>query len=243
MEEEAMLYWKNQGQLSQIKLQKPTLAQLLSQRFSCEVLFNLLSSGEKCIHHSHKDRKYRFYDPLSTAKTKNQDDLELEFRNQLRCFQACFIDDVENGGFRYPDNLNRQDIIDDIKGWMKFAQIGNRDILYKTYEKLISLLENEKKIYVDKIKKSKNDDPNVINKGIFKGVHKNETSNFINAGMISSKLAFEIESKIKQEYEKGDYSIKANLYSDPPKQKNILNKIGEKFKEYEENIYNQFDNM
>jgi len=36
MEEEAMLYWKNQGQLSQIKLQKPTLAQLLSQRFSCD---------------------------------------------------------------------------------------------------------------------------------------------------------------------------------------------------------------
>jgi len=63
MEEEAMLYWKNQGQLSQIKLQKPTLAQLLS------------SSGEKCIHHSHKDRKYRYYDPLSTAKTKSQDDL------------------------------------------------------------------------------------------------------------------------------------------------------------------------
>ena len=41
--------------------------------------------------------------------------LELEFRNQLRCFQACFIDDVENGGFRYPDNLKKQDIIEDIK--------------------------------------------------------------------------------------------------------------------------------
>ena len=159
-------YLKFQGQ----KEDNPNMKYYQSQGFSCEVLFNLLSSGEKCIHHSHKDRKYRYYDPLSTAKTKSQDDLELEFRNQLRCFQACFIDDVENGGFRYPDNLNRQDIIDDIKGWMKYAQMGNRDILYKTYEKLISLLENEKKIIVDKIKKSKNDDPYVINKGIFKGI-------------------------------------------------------------------------
>jgi len=39
--------------------------------------------------------------------------------------------------------------------------------------------------------------------------------NFIYASINSSKLAFEIESKIKQEYEKGDYSIKANLFIDP----------------------------
>ena len=53
MKQEAELYWKNQ-RLRQQQLQKPTLAQLLSQRFSCELLFNLLSSGEKCIHHYHK---------------------------------------------------------------------------------------------------------------------------------------------------------------------------------------------
>ena len=40
------------------------MEQLLSQRFSCEILFNLLSSGEKCVYHNYKDRKYRYYDPL-----------------------------------------------------------------------------------------------------------------------------------------------------------------------------------
>lgn len=246
MDEEATLYWKSQGQIhKQLQLQKPTLAQLMSQRFSCELLFNLLSSGEKCIHHYHKERKYRYYDPLTTAKTKNQDELELEFRNQLRCFQACFIDDIENGGFRYPDNLNRQAIIEDVKGWMKYAKMGYRDILYQTYEKFITLLEKEKQIYVDKIKTINSNDPDVISKGIFKGVHKKETNNFITAGMLSNKEAFEMESKIKQDYLKGDYSIKANLYLDPPKQKNIFEKIGEKIKytgeEYLDKFYN-FDN-
>ena len=228
MEEEAELFWKNQGLLAQSQLQKPTLAQLLSQRFSCEILFNLLSSGEKCIYHSHKDRKYRYYDPLMTAKSKGQDDLELEFRNQVRCFQACFIDDVENGGFRYPDNLNKQDIIQDVKKWMKYAKMGNREILYKTYEKFISLLEEEKKIIVDKIKTTKNYDPDVIDKGIFKGVHQKEVGNFLNAGMLSSKEAFEMEANIKKDYQKGDYSIKAILYQDPPKEKNIMTKKRER---------------
>ena len=228
MEDEAELYWKNEGLLKQKRIQKPSMAQLLSQRFSCEILFNLLSSGEKCIYHHHKDRKYRYYDPFMTAKYKGQDDLELEFRNQVRCFQTCFIDDVENGGFRYPDNLNKQDIIEDIKKWMKYAKMGGRDILYKTYEKLISLLVEEKEIKVDKYKTSKKYDPDVINKGIFEGVHKKEISNYINAGMAGSKIAFEMEAHIKEDYEKGDYSIKAMLYKDAPKEKTLMRKLGEK---------------
>ena len=215
MEDEAELYWKNEGLLKQKRIQKPSMAQLLSQRFSCEILFNLLSSGEKCIYHHHKDRKYRYYDPFMTAKYKGQDDLELEFRNQVRCFQTCFIDDVENGGFRYPDNLNKQDIIEDIKKWMKFAKMGGRDLLYKTYEKFLSLLEEENKIIVDQIKTTVNYGPDVINKGIFEGVHKSEISNFISCGLKCNKTAFELEDAIKNEYAKEDYSIKAILYHDP----------------------------
>ncbi len=241
MDAEAALYWKNQRQRQQ-QMQKPSLEQLMSQRFSCEILFNLLASGEKCIYQSHKDRKYRYYDPYTTANIKSQDELELEFRNQVRCFQGCFIDDVEKGGFRYPDNLNKQTIIEDIKKWMSFAEMGGRDILYKTYQKLITLLEEEKQIVVDQIKRAGVQDNDIINSGIFKGVHKKETGNFINAGMLSSKNAFELESKIKQDYEKGDYSIKANLYRDPPKSKNILDKIGETFKESRKFIFSNFDN-
>ena len=36
-----------------VNLNKLTIDQLLSQRFSYEILFNLLSSGEKCIYHYH----------------------------------------------------------------------------------------------------------------------------------------------------------------------------------------------
>ena len=227
MEDDAEKYMLFLAQQQQ-QLQTPTMAQLLSQRFSCELLFNLLSSGEKCVFQYHKDRKYRYYDPFCTAKSKGQDDLELEFRNQVRCFQACFIDDIENGGFRYPDNLNKNDIIEDVKKWMKYAQKGKRDVLYNTYVKFIKLLEDEKKIEVDTVKTSKNYDPDVIKKGIFKGVHKNEVGNFINSGMAGSKLAFEMENSIRKDYEKGDYSIKAILYKDPPKEKTLIRKIGEK---------------
>ena len=46
--------------------------------------------------------------------------------------------------------------------------------------------------------------------------------------MAGSKLAFEMEDKIKKDYERGDYSINAMLYEDPPKEKTLLRKIGEK---------------
>ena len=214
MEDDAEKYMLFLAQQQQ-QLQTPTMAQLLSQRFSCELLFNLLSSGEKCIFQYHKDRKYRYYDPFCTAKSKGQDDLELEFRNQIRCFQACFIDDIENGGFRYPDNLNKKDIIEDVKKWMKYAKIGNRIELYNIYEKFIKLLEEEKKIIIDKIDKIKDDDKNIMNKGICEGIHKEEIINYINSGLKCNKLAFEMEEQIKKDYEKGDYSIKAILYKDP----------------------------
>ena len=163
IEEETDKYWQKQ-----IQLQKPKLAQLLNQRFSCETLFNLLASGEKCIYQSHKERKYRFYDPLKTAKYKNQEQLELEFRNEVRCFQACFIDDCEHGGFRYPDNLTKKEIIQDVEKWKEHAKKYKREILYNTYDKFLKLLEGEK-IRVDKVILSS--DNNSSSKGIFTGLN------------------------------------------------------------------------
>ena len=101
----------------------------------CEVLFNVLSSDEKCVYVSIKNKKFRFYNSLTTSKIKNQDELELYFRSQLRCFQAYFIDNIEKRCFRYSDNLNKRIIIEDIKELMKCADIGNRDMLYILYEK------------------------------------------------------------------------------------------------------------
>ena len=235
----------NNLKLNEIQVQNPdkiTIQQLLSQRFSCEILFNLLSSGEKCIHHYHPKRKYRYYDPFTTAKSKEQDDLELEFRNQVRCFQACFIDDVKNGGFKFPDNLTKKDIINDVRSWMKYAQMGKRDMLYKTYENFILLLEEEKEIIVDKINITKIYGPNIINKGIFDGVHKKEIDSFLNFGLICNKAAFEMEENIKKDYEKGDYSIKAKLNCNPPILEKIENKEEENIilvkEEKSKNIFN-----
>lgn len=190
-------------------------------------MFNLLSSGEKCIYHWDKRRKYRYYDPLNRDKNKNQDELELEFRNQVRCFQACFIDDCEHGGFRYPDNLNKNKIMEDVKKWMSFAKKGKRNVLYKTYEKFLKLLEGEK-IVVDKVKLNYDKNQNTIQNGLFSGIDKNEVKNYISAGMISSKAAFALEDEFKKDYENGDYSIKAKLYKDPPKEKVFWRNFGEK---------------
>ena len=35
----------------------------LSQKFSFEIMLIALASGKKCVFHSHKDKKYRYYDP------------------------------------------------------------------------------------------------------------------------------------------------------------------------------------
>jgi hypothetical protein len=197
------------------------IEKLLSQKFSCEILLITLSSGEKCVHHYHKNRKYRYYDPFTTGKSKYQDELELEFRNQIRLFQECFFHDKENGGFRYPDNLSKKNIIEDIQKWMKYAEIGGRDILYKTYQQLITLLAEEKKIVVDIVDINKNvfEDSGIIKKGILEGININEIDNFIEASINGSNLAFKVEENFMLNIEKGDNSIKAVLYQD-----NILEK-------------------
>ena len=102
------IYLKNE-----LQIKKPTMIQLLNQRFSCEILLNLLSSGERCIYHNHKDRKYRFYTSLKKAIT--QEDLELQFINRANYFQSHFIDVCEHGEFRYPDNLSKKEIEDNIR--------------------------------------------------------------------------------------------------------------------------------
>ena len=93
--------------------------------------------------------------------------------------------------------------------------MGNRDTLYNIYDKFIKLLEEEKEIIIDKMNKIKNDDINIMDKGICEGIHKNEIINYINSGLKCNKLAFEMDDQIKKDYEKGDYYIKAILYKDP----------------------------
>ena len=46
--------------------------------------------------------------------------------------------------------------------------------------------------------------------------------------IFGSKLAYELDNTIRKDYEKGDYSIKAMVYQDPPKEKTLLRKLGEK---------------
>ena len=190
------------------------IEKLLSIKFSCEILLITLASGEKCVHHYHKNRKYRYYDPFTTGKSKFQEELELEFRNQIRLFQQCFFYDKEHGGFRYPDNLSKNDIIEDIKKWMKYAEMGGRDILYQTYEQLIALLEEEKKINVNINKNAIFYDSDIINNGILEGIDKNEIDNLIEAAINGSNLAYKIENNSLLNFRKGDNSIKAILYQD-----------------------------
>jgi hypothetical protein len=221
MNQENTLFWQ------QKMIQIPTMKQLLNQRFSCEVLFNLLSSGEKCIYKDSKERKYRYYDPLKTSRYKNQQELEIEFRNQVRCFQACFLDDCENnGGFRYPDNLDKKEIIEDLYKWKEMAKKLNYQLLYDIYSKCIKLLGGEK-IIVDKIKvensvkntnykKSKEPDYNL--------------KDLMNSAMMCNQQSYDMEDMIKNDYKNGNYSIIAKLYCNPPKTKGLWqrfkNKIG-----------------
>lgn len=51
-------------------------------------------------------------------------------------------------------------------------------------------------------------------------------------------MSFELEGKIKKDYEIGDYSIKTMLNKDPPKEKTLIRKAGEYFGIFkEDDIY------
>ena len=213
MSNEQDKYWQQE------LLQIPTMQQLLSQRLSCEVLFNLLSSGEKCIYGSNKNRKYRYYDPLMTANYKIQEEREIEFRNQIRCFQACFLDDCENnGGFRYPDNLDKKEIMEDVYIWMNIAKKNNKTLLYETYKKFLKLLGGEK-IIVDKIKIQEPNKNNKETKATNKGKCDEKIKDLLNAAMLSNKQSYEMEEKIMKDYKNGNFSIIAKINCDPPKEK------------------------
>ena len=215
MSEENILYWQQE------MLQIPSMKQLLNQRFSCEVLFNFLSSGEKCIYWNDKNRKYRYYDPLNTSVYKNQQELEIEFRNQVRCFQACFLDDCENnGGFRYPDNLNKKEIIEDLYKWKEIAKKRNNQLLYETYKKCIKLFSGEK-IIVDKIN-IENKNNNNYNRNYKEP--DNKIKDLLNSAMICNQQSYDMEDIIKNDYKNGNYAIIAQLYTDPTK-KRIMGKI------------------
>ena len=223
-------YWQQES----LQIQKPSMKQLLNQRFSCEILFNLLSSGEKCIYKDNKKRKYRYYDPLTTSDYKNDDELEIEFRNQLRCFQATFLDDLQNnGGFRYPDNLDKKDIMIDIYNWIEIAKNKNRTLLVQTYIKFLKLLGGEK-IIVDKIKIEETKKKKKIGKANYKENPDVDMKQLLNAAMVSNKESYDMEDKIKEDYLNGNYSIIAKLYCDRPKEKTKWKKFKEFFGYYDD---------
>ena len=175
-----------------------------------------LSAAEKCVDLNNKNRKYRFYDKYNSGSYKNQEQLERELRNELRCFQPCFLADIEEGCFRYPDNLTREEIEKDIKNYIKIAKYQNNSSVGKTLKSFLDLLRNEKQIQVEIVSNNKSS-KKIPDNGICGGMSDVEAKQLMENAMKMNHETYMMEDKIINDYNKGDFSLKVELNKDYPK--------------------------
>ena len=98
-------------------------------------------------------KKYDGYNPKSVQDKKNIDQLITQIRIQSKSFQNLYEECCDKyGDYWFPDNLNREEIINDISFWKKLV-----DPKYKVYyDNIIHILEGEEeKVEYPKLKRIK----------------------------------------------------------------------------------------
>lgn len=131
---------------TQVDLQK--IVELQDQDCRNFTLGGLLSCLETISFKEYPNfkKKYDGYNPKSVQESKDIDKLIIQLRIQSKAFQNMYEECLEmhNNEYWFPDNLSRNDIINDIQIWRK-----NVKPQYKQYyDNLIYLLEGD----YDKIK-------------------------------------------------------------------------------------------
>ena len=94
-------------------------------------------------------KKYNGYNPTSIQDKKTLDQLIIQLRIQSKAFQNMFEECIDKKGeYQYPDNLSKEEIIQDIHQWKKIVEPQYKEY----YDNIIYLLEEqEEKIYYPKI--------------------------------------------------------------------------------------------
>ena len=134
----------NQKQLQkQINLQELTLLQDQDNRnftlgglLSCleTIAFKETNSAPNFI------KKYDGYNPKSVQDKKDLDKLIIQLRLQSKSFQNMYQEFTDDGrDYWYPDNLSREQIIEDISKWRVLVRPNYRQY----YDNIIYLLEGE----------------------------------------------------------------------------------------------------
>ena len=113
------------------------------------IVYLQLSSSQQQI----LKKKYDGYNPKSVQDKKNIDQLITQIRIQSKSFQNLYEECCDKyGDYWFPDNLNREEIINDISFWKKLV-----DPKYKVYyDNIIHILEGEEeKVEYPKLKRIK----------------------------------------------------------------------------------------
>ena len=147
----------NQMQLDQqINLQELTLLQDQDNRnftlgglLSCleTIAFRELNSPNNFI------KKYDGYNPKSVQDKKDLDQLIIQLRIQSKAFHNMYQEFTDDGKeYWFPDNLSREEIIEDIKKW----RVKVRADIRQYYDNIIYILEGEEeRVKYPKLKVSK----------------------------------------------------------------------------------------
>ena len=153
-------FFKGNEQISiqkQVDLQK--LVQLQDQDNRNFTLGGILSCLEtiafKISPSPNTPKKYDGYNPKSVQERKSLEQLVTQLRIQSKAFKNMYDECVDtHDNYWFPDNLSKEDIIEDIKKWKKLVTPQ-----YKAYyDNIIYIFtEEEDKIYYPPIKNIKNE--------------------------------------------------------------------------------------
>lgn len=123
---------------------KQKLIQIQNQSLSNSVMACVLSTAEcyAIIKGGYSgERKYGAYDYFDSLSNKSRRELEEEFSSELYTFQKSFTNYSQNyGGYNFPSNLTKKEILLDIKNWKSSKNLSDKDKIY--YDTLYNLISS-----------------------------------------------------------------------------------------------------
>ena len=215
--------------MSQVQKQMLNEKQAIDQGFSHDILFQLLSTAEVYALGRNANRKFKGYEFFNSS-SKSRSKLKDQFLIQTDTFKNSYLFYCgDHGEYNFPNNLDKQTIINLMMYWQSLVEEKDK----KIYDKTINLLKKDNinnAIKVGHKKQKNNEDLNDVqmgnlcnimtkvsysNEALAENIKKNLNENGKYIGNVILGADSPIDSTIAKIYGTGDISnpVKGREYS------------------------------
>lgn len=181
--------------------QAKTQQQAFDQAVSHKTLFRLLKTAELFAKGYDEEREFARFD-ISNIK-KSEDELRIQLKRQIECFQNSFLCVFEiYGNYELPEDLNFEEICYYVNEWKSY--VPNRQDKY-LYDKIIEILQGKRNKWAEISVGSKNPSNNEMNEVVM--------GNTINFMLAHGHEMNDLEKEVSKGYEqnKKKFVLRANL--------------------------------